>query len=104
MCFKPTCQVLIHIADAPCHGNQYHSGSSSDTYPRGDPAGISHESMMEQVAKRHIDYWFGYIDKGQTDKMIGVFNHSLSILSQQELVIRQFNAMDPKEVGDAIQR
>ena len=48
-------QILIHIADAPCHGTMYHTGSG-DHYPNGDPAGISYESMMQQVVRLDIQY------------------------------------------------
>lgn len=93
---------MIHIADAPCHGKQYHS--VDDDYPNGDPNGISHKSMMEQVVELDIQYWFGYIHKGRTDKMIDIFDECLQALSQQRLIIRQFNAMKCDELGEAVQR
>ncbi len=96
-------KILIHIADAPCHGTHYH-GTSGDSFPAGDPAGISHESMMAQLVRLDIQYWFGYINKSYTDKMIGMFNESLSEQSQQRLIIRQFDAMKCHEIGDAVQR
>ena len=70
---------MIHIADAPCHGTQYHS--TSDDYPNGDPAGITHDQMMREVVRHGIQYWFGYIRKDSTDKMINIFNKSLQELS-----------------------
>lgn len=60
--------------------------------------------MMEQVAKLDVQYWFGYISKVHTDKMIGIFNDSLRVLSSQRLVIRQFDAMQSSDVGEAVQR
>ena len=96
-------QVLIHIADAPCHGNQYHGGTG-DTYPDGDPAGITHDAMMQKAAQLEIQYWFGYIQQDYTDKMIGIFNDSLKQHSGQTLLIRQFNATDPKQLADAIHK
>ena len=95
-------QVLIHVADAPCHGTQYHT--IGDNYPNGDPAGISHESMMAQVVKLDVQYWFGYIQKSNTDKMIEIFNESLCRLSEQRLLIRQFDAIQPSEVSEAVHR
>ena len=95
-------QVLIHIADCPCHGQQYHD--MSDDYPNGDPAGISHEMMMKEVERFNVDYWFGYIKKANTDKMIGIFNDSLRMLSDQRLMIRQFDAVQPSEVGEAVHK
>ena len=95
-------QVLIHIADYPCHGHQYHG--LGDSYPNGDPAGISHEDMMQKVAQNHVQYWFGYINKEYTDKMVSVFNESLCRLSSQCLMIRQFDAREPQEVGTAVHK
>ena len=95
-------QVLVHIADCPCHGDQYNS--MADDYPNGDPAGISHEAMMQKVAQNLVQYWFGYIEKQNTDKMITVFNESLRHLSSQCLMIRQLNAMEPQEVGTAVHK
>ena len=96
-------QILIHIADAPCHGTMYHSGGG-DHYPNGDPAGISHESMMQQVVRLDIQYWFGYINKQSTDQMIGIFSECLKQLSDHRLMIRQFDAVQPSEVGEAVKR
>ena len=92
----------MHVADYPCHGTQYHD--SSDSYPAGDPAGISHEQMMQNVADKDIHYWFGFIDPSLTDKIITVFNESLQQLSNKRLLIRQISAKDPKEMGDAVNR
>ena len=101
--FYTYAQVLIHIADYPCHGHQYHT-MHGDTYPYGDPMGISHEAMMQKVAQNQVQYWFGYIEKQYTDKMITVFNESLRSLSSQCLMIRQFDAKEPQEVGTAVQK
>jgi len=93
---------MVHVADYPCHGSQYHS--MSDNYPGGDPAGISHDQMMKEVANNDIQYWFGYIDSSITDQMIRVFNESLQQLSDRRLLIRQISAKEPKEMGEAVNR
>lgn len=95
---------MIHIADAPCHGTHYHPSVNDDTYPGGDPAGISHESMMAEVVRLDIQYWFGYINKALTEQMIKIFNDSLRGQSDQRLLIRQFDAVQPSEVSEAVHR
>ena len=80
----------------------YHS--CDDSRPNGDPAGISHESMMQQVVRLDIQYWFGYINKSLTDQMIGIFSECLKQLSDHRLMIRQFDAIQPSEVGEAVKR
>ena len=92
-------QVIIHTADAPCHGTQYHT-DGGDTYPYGDPAGISHEEMMKQVVENKVYYWFGYISQNSTDQMISVFNQSLRFLSGGKQMISQFDATKPEMVAD----
>ena len=87
----------MHIADWPCHGTMYHN-DTGDLYPRGDPAGISHETMMTEVRDRNVQYWFGYIKRELTDKMISIFNEYLQRISNQRLLIRQFDAMQPSEI------
>ena len=78
--------------------------SSSDNYPDGDPDGISHEGMMQEIVKLNIQYYFGYIRKADTDQMISIFNECLKQLSYQRLIIRQFDAIDPNEIGEAVKR
>ena len=95
-------QVLVHIADCPCHGTMYHN--MSDNYPNGDREGITHEQMMANVKDREVDYWFGYINRGNTDKMISIFNDCLQRVSNQRLLIRQFDAMQPTEVRASVHR
>ena len=94
---------MVHVADCPCHGLQYHN-SVNDNYQGGDPAGISHEDMMRKVTEKNIQYWFGYINSSVTDKMIQVFNESLQRLSQRRLLICQVEAIDPKGMGDAVNK
>ncbi len=94
---------MVLVADCPCHGSQYHN-NVNDNYQGGDPAGISHEDMMKEVAEKNVQYWFGYINSSMTDKMIQVFNESLQRLSQRRLLICQVEAKDPKEMGDAVNK
>lgn len=59
---------------------------------------------MELINRLEIQYWFGYIKRIYTDQMIGIFNDSLRVLSGQRLVIRQFDAMQPQQVGQAVEK
>ncbi len=59
---------------------------------------------MEQILQLDIQYFFGYIRKRLTDQMIGIFDDYLQALSEQRLMIRQFDAMKCDEIGEAVQR
>jgi hypothetical protein len=38
--WKAETKIVVHIADAPCHGTKFHDlGSYSDDYPSGDIEG-----------------------------------------------------------------
>ena len=54
--------------------------------------------MMELVARQEIQYWFGYIRKALTDKMITIFNELLKETSGHKLMISQFEAVNPSKV------
>ncbi len=36
-------KLLIHIADYPCHGTNYHKNSIPDALPGGDPSGLQEQ-------------------------------------------------------------
>ena len=96
--------MLIHIADAPCHGTDYHSLSLGDNHPRGDPAGLQLNDLMKQLAGKDIMYYFGYIRKESTSKMIKAFDASLQAQSSKIHSIRQFDVSDPASLLEGVFR
>lgn len=64
-------KTLIHIADAPPHGHNYHDACVSDMYPNDDQ-NIGHR--IRELAESGIDYTFIRI-KSITDTMILRFAH-----------------------------
>ncbi len=60
--------------------------------------------MMQEASRIEVQYWFGYINRSSTDKMIGIFNESLKQLSSQTLIIRQFDAQQPQQIADAVHK
>ena len=58
--------------------------------------------MMREVNRLDIQYWFGYINKDLTDRMVTIFNSSLQSVSNQRLIIRQFDIKDPQSLGEAV--
>lgn len=67
-----TLRIVIHIADAPAHGNMFHDRLLSDRYPAGDPDGYDPLYYIGELADREIGYTFVKINK-TTDKMITAF-------------------------------
>ena len=95
-------QVLIHIADAACHGAQYHDSDIADDYPKGDPGGLKLDDLMKQVADKQIAYHFGYIRKPHTITMIKAFNSSLLVQSDRLLSIQQFDLRQTSDLTENV--
>ena len=66
---------LIHIADAPAHGNMYHGIRISDRYPNGDPNGNDPCKYIHELSVMNIDYTFIRIHDS-TDTMLEAFHNS----------------------------
>jgi len=49
---KQTIKLCFFVADAPCHGRQYHS--SNDDYPAGNPNGLVLEELVKEFSDREI--------------------------------------------------
>jgi hypothetical protein len=69
-------RLLLHIADAPCHGRAFQTAAAaartSDRYPDGDPLGRSVEELLGQLAAKQVFYYFGRINSS-TDRMVAAF-------------------------------
>jgi hypothetical protein len=66
-------RMLYHIADAPCHGEDYHDKSMGDSHSAGDPLGLRAEDLISNLKGKNIEYFFGRINNS-TDLMINKFN------------------------------
>jgi hypothetical protein len=66
------------LADAPCHGKQYHDGGG-DSHPGGDPKGsIPEEQICSLAADQGVRFFFVNINHSQTDTMLRVWNNHLT--------------------------
>ncbi|RIA91789.1 hypothetical protein C1645_804995 [Glomus cerebriforme] len=63
-------RVLFHICDCPPHGRRFHN--SDDSYPDGDPNGLTAEHVLGEMRSAGIDYFFGKITY-LTETMIRIF-------------------------------
>jgi len=70
--WRSSTRLLIHFADAPCHGNNYHDPALGDSHPGGDPRGLTPESMLQTLMKKRVDYYFMKINN-TTDIMTRIF-------------------------------
>jgi hypothetical protein len=62
-------RILYHIADAPCHGRDFHRADCSDDFPDGDPNGLKPAEILAELKALKVQYFFGKI-KDRTDLMV----------------------------------
>ena len=95
MTWRNTIRVLFHIADYPGHGARVSQGLG-DSYPSGDPNGLTEESVLRNMQSANIRYFFGKITN-YTDTMINVFR---SILGDFKVFELQTVRKNPNELVD----
>ena len=97
-------QVLVHIADAPAHGQCFHPKGVSDNHLEEDLPAFT--PLMAKLKEQNIAYWFGYVQKDQTDMMVEQFDKLLKECKIDGLYtasISQFNAVNPDELLEALE-
>ncbi|CAB4380807.1 unnamed protein product [Rhizophagus irregularis] len=70
MDWKNGTRVLLHIGDYPPHGTKF--TDLSDSYPNGDPHGLTAENVLEKMQSKNILYFFGKITD-YTEIMLQIF-------------------------------
>ncbi|GIQ84001.1 anaphase-promoting complex subunit 11 [Kipferlia bialata] len=90
-------RMLIHIGDAPPHGEEFNSMGVHDDFSDGDPNGLTASAAMELLAEKDIQYLFGYIRSKYTTKMVSRFNEELKELGRPPIV--EFDAQKPTELS-----
>ena len=91
-------RLVIHFADAPCHGSQYHS--FSDSYPGGDPDGKVPEELLKFMCKRRVDYTFVQINPSATASMLQKFQAAYDGTVIPQIKKGTFTVMDLKARSD----
>ncbi len=102
-------KIVFHIADAPAHGEMFHTLRVSDRYPRGDPHGLDPRDFVEKLSFLNIHYTFVRIHDC-TDTMIEQFHNCyvqggtfsvIDLLNQRKA---RRGTMDPEHLGEALTR
>lgn len=103
-------KIVFHIADAPAHGQMFHTLRVSDRYPRGDPNGLDPRDFVEKLSFLNVHYTFVRIHDS-TDTMIEQFHNcyvqggSFSVIDLLNQRSRRRGAtMDPENLGEALTR
>jgi hypothetical protein len=100
-------RMVFHIADAPAHGNMFHSASVSDRYPEGDPEGLDPRNQLRAMSEQGFRYTFVKITSA-TDTMLDAFlsvwayHATFQVLNLSRQGSRVFSPMISRSVSDAI--
>jgi len=76
-------RVLLHISDYPPNGLHFHN--LKDNYPKGDPSGLTTESVLEKMQSKNILYFFGKITD-HTEKILQIFHNIIGKFPVFDLV------------------
>ncbi|KAJ3214523.1 hypothetical protein HDU67_001547 [Dinochytrium kinnereticum] len=82
-------KILLHIADAPAHGIEFHGGRHRDDYPDGGPAERTMDEIFQMITERRIIYNFMRLND-TCDLMIEAFN----------TIVKRYNRGKPIRVSD----
>ncbi|KAF5831211.1 hypothetical protein DUNSADRAFT_13448 [Dunaliella salina] len=95
-----TCRQLIHIADAPCHGSEYHS--LLDDYPSGDPQQRDLAALLDKLQneKQVSGYHFSHVFPQATEKMVSQFRASCK--DGNEWITEDDNFADIEQMASSV--
>ena len=71
-------RMIVHIADAPAHGEKFHAVYVSDEFPEGDPNGLDPLDSMLELSRQDFYYTFIKITSS-TDTMLEQFHNAFSL-------------------------
>merc|ERR1712137_405427 len=74
-------RTVVLVTDAPCHGQKYHD--TADSYPQGDPTGLSMVQLMSAFRHSNIDFTFVQLTPC-TDKMQGMLRRAYELSAGPE--------------------
>jgi hypothetical protein len=89
-------RIIFHMGDAPPHGTRF--TSLHDSYPEGDPHGLTAESVLEKIKSAEILYHFGKITD-KTDEMLNVFHSIIGEFNEFDI---HTDSKDPKALTDKL--
>ena len=92
-------KFIIHIADAPAHGLDFHTPDVSDQFPRGDPNGRDPRDSVEKFSFLNMNYTFIKMSQ-DTDMMIREFEKCYT----QGGAFTVLNLVPQKTIGDGSAR
>lgn len=81
-------KFLFVVADAPCHGKQFHS--CDDSCPAGDPTGERADVILRDLCMKEVKFIMCHVSRSLTQQMFNEFQrlapaHDPSLLGEMDL-------------------
>ncbi|CAF1040935.1 unnamed protein product [Adineta steineri] len=94
--WEQSVRILIHIGDAPSHGERYHDmGRRKDSYFTHDSDGSHGYSIIQELIELQVKYFFGRLTS-YTDKMIDQFcNYTDKKMTIEQVQLEDFTNLLP---------
>ena len=89
-------KLIIHVADAPPHGKEFHNGMVDDHWPKGCPSGISLNKLASNMNENLIFYHFCRLNT-TTDVMCQKFKGSFNNFELIDLMVDVENLQEQKK-------
>ena len=90
MNWESNAKYAVLVADAPCHGQNYHS-ISYDKFPNGDPSGIKLEDLMKK-----------FYDKGITFYCIEINNNTKRMFNIMKNIYNDRDKFHIEKLGNSV--
>ncbi len=90
--WQSSTRILVHVADAPCHGSKYHN--CDDSHPSGDPGGLDPEALLGRLCDKKVDYSFLQLTT-ITEKMTTIFANVYKSRQGRSFRVVKMDASNP---------
>ena len=93
-------KLVIHVADAPAHGKEFHNGSVDDHWPDGCPSGIKLDKLAKCYNDKVVFYHFCRLNT-TTDVMHEKFKKAFNNFELIDLMVDAENIQEQKKEFEA---
>ncbi|TMW56778.1 hypothetical protein Poli38472_006788 [Pythium oligandrum] len=102
MDFQADAKRLVLVADAPCHGNEFHSMKDDQHYASQIRASPNIRTQMRELCYKGIDFTFIEIVPNDTAKMVAILQEEYKSAQSLDGLEREFLKISLANSGDHV--
>ena len=95
-------KCIVLVADAPCHGREYHDSSDDETYRRQYDQSPDIKAQMRYLSKNGFDFTFIDIQPDYCSKMVSILRREYSSVESKDGVSRTFTVTELSGHADVV--